>query len=492
MHILFGEKKRAAFIIGIFFFLFFWIVASQTLDSDFGFHVRLGQLIVTKGIPYFDPFSYTMPSYPFVDHEWLTDILISFGYQTVGIPVLTIFFVLLSMVAFGIQFIFAKSKWAILPFVLSMGAVVNYLGIRPQVFSWVLFSVFLVVLLSENLWHRLRFLLPVLLLLWVNVHGSFALGLVAVFLFVLARSLQHKKIVWSEWAVVFFCLLATFVNPYGFRVWWEIWMQMTDSNLHFAIGEWLPAFFVFNLDFLMLVVLSLVLLFRYLRKYSYAEVSLYILLLALGIDSNRHIPFWLLLVIPVAAKGLAFFYKDIQEISFAQKRLLRAYFLITVCVTGILSYQFIQASFYRFYSPQLPYPERAIGFLKQHPSPGNYFAEYVFGGYLDWQLPEKKVFIDGRMPSWRRSSAPSGESLNAFADYDKIMSADSNLPYEFMKYHIDTVLLTGEHNGKLTDFFDSLSPQLADTSKQRLEKRLEHMGMKVVYKDNFYMIYRKK
>jgi len=82
--------------------------------------------------------------------------------------------------------------------------------------------------------------------------------------------------------------------------------------------------------------------------------------------------------------------------------------------------------------------------------------------------------------------------LNAFADYDKIMSADSNLPYEFMKYHTDTVLLTGEHNGKLTDFFDSLSPQLADTSKQRLEKRLEHMGMKVVYKDNFYMIYRKK
>src|SRR6185437_9652769 len=144
MKVLLKNPKLQILIFCIFFFIYFFIVASQTLDSDFGFHIRLGQLLVTKGIPTTDPFSYSMPSYPFIDHEWLTDISLFLGYPLLGVTGLTIIFVLLAMASFCIQYFAAKSKWAILPLVLAMGAVVNYLGIRYQVLSWLLFSVLLV------------------------------------------------------------------------------------------------------------------------------------------------------------------------------------------------------------------------------------------------------------------------------------------------------------------------------------------------------------
>ena len=64
--------------------------------SDFGWHLRFGQIILAKGIVYKDLFSYTMPSYNFVDHEWLSDALFGFGffYPLVGKFGLSIFFAL--------------------------------------------------------------------------------------------------------------------------------------------------------------------------------------------------------------------------------------------------------------------------------------------------------------------------------------------------------------------------------------------------------------
>jgi hypothetical protein len=492
MHILFEKKRRAAIIIGIFFFLFFWISATQTLDSDFGWYLRMGQIILAHGVSQTDPLSYTMSSFHYIEHEWLTTVFIALLYPIVGTAGLTVFFVLITQGAFLLQYIYTKSQWAILMLGLSMGAVVNYLGIRAQVFSWMLFSLLITVLLNERLWKRFRFCLPLLIIVWVNLHGSFALGVVIVFLFVLARYLQNRKFVRTEWYVALLCLLASFINPYGAGIWWEVFMQMTDGLMHVAINEWLPAFFVFNLDFLILVVLSFVLILRYRARFTWPELLLYFFLLAIGVDGNRYIPYWLLLVIPLAAKGMEFFYQDASSITYAVKRFLRAYALLTFWVMIILLYQFAQVVMSHFYTPQVPYPDKAIRFLKEHPTQGNYFSEYVMGGYLDWKLPEKKVFIDGRMTTWRRNTAPANESTNAFVDYDKILSADSGLQNELLKYHIDTLLLMRENDSELADFIDKLSPRLTDTSKSRLEKHLQQLGMKVVYQDNFYTIYRKQ
>src|ERR1035437_1632116 len=78
------------------------------LDPDFGWHLRLGEQIIKYGISFKDPFSYTMPSYDFIDHEWLSNVLIAVGYKTVGIYglalVSALFFVLTLFIAIPKKF----------------------------------------------------------------------------------------------------------------------------------------------------------------------------------------------------------------------------------------------------------------------------------------------------------------------------------------------------------------------------------------------------
>src|SRR3972149_6328374 len=54
------------------------------LDPDFGWHLRMGEIILREGIPKTDPFSYTMPSYPFVDQTWLIDVVMARLYPAIG------------------------------------------------------------------------------------------------------------------------------------------------------------------------------------------------------------------------------------------------------------------------------------------------------------------------------------------------------------------------------------------------------------------------
>src|SRR3990167_10696773 len=61
-----------------------WLVGWRTLDPDFGWHVRMGNYILANGIPQTDPLSYTMPNFPFIDHEWLTNVLMAVGYERLG------------------------------------------------------------------------------------------------------------------------------------------------------------------------------------------------------------------------------------------------------------------------------------------------------------------------------------------------------------------------------------------------------------------------
>jgi hypothetical protein len=87
-------------------------------DHDFGWHIRMGQLILAKGIPATDPFSYTMPSYPFVDHEWLADILLVQLYPIIGYPGLGVIYTFIAVAALLLQWrvVRINRRFAFIPF----------------------------------------------------------------------------------------------------------------------------------------------------------------------------------------------------------------------------------------------------------------------------------------------------------------------------------------------------------------------------------------
>ena len=149
------------------------------------------------------------------------------------------------------------------------------------------------------------------------------------------------------------------------------------------------------------------------------------------------------------------------------------------------------------YSTGNNYPDAAIGFIKNNMPKGNIMASYDWGGYLIWHLPEKKVFIDGRMPSWRWDENPQNESASAMDDYIALFEGDLDMEKTFEKYDID-MLVFPRHQKRnmyiyLKEGFDRLVRLIRGEDKRDFYflTELEKMGYKMVYRDAVTIIYKK-
>ena len=108
---------------------------------------------------------------------------------------------------------------------------------------------------------------------------------------------------------------------------------------------------------------------------------------------------------------------------------------------------------------KLPY--NSVVFVKKQKLQGRMFNAYAWGGYLIWQLPEYKTFIDGRMPSWRENDK------SVFEDYIDITSDPKKYEKLFNSYNISWVL---------------------DKPDSRLVKFLKTKKWKVLYEDKVSII----
>src|ERR1035437_6154958 len=191
------------------------------LDPDFGWHLRMGELILQKGIPLTDPFSYTMPSYNFIDHEWLSNILLATGYKTIGIYGLSIIFSLIFVLTLFIAIPKKFKDYSYLPLALAGSLMLGFFGVRTQVITWFFLSIILKVIFDEDLWEKWKFFLPLLFIPWVNLHGGFAIGIIILSLVFVIKSILNKRFEFGYFGIALFSVILTFVNPYGPRIWWE-------------------------------------------------------------------------------------------------------------------------------------------------------------------------------------------------------------------------------------------------------------------------------
>src|SRR5258708_254144 len=384
------KKQRVQFLIIIssFFLIAYFLQGLFVLDPDFGWHVRIGEIIAKNGIPYTDPLSYTMPSYPFVSHEWLVDLITYHIYPTVGLFGLAFVYGLIALSALLLQIIRKSKKWAVLPLFLSGIVLLSFAGIRPQVISWFFFSLLLFIIFTKR-FSVYKYFLPLLFALWANVHGGFAVGIVVLGIYFLCNTWEKKKIVVTDIIIFFLSVLATGVTPYGYRVWWEIWTSLSDSSLRWSIQEWMPAVFVFQPALWIFVTLAFGLYIKYRKRLSTAEQVLPIVLFLMGLSSIRHMPFLILCILPLTAKTIEFFYEDAVKFQFGASRFTKAYIGLSI-IAGAFVLPELYGAYVSFHQDKITYPEKAVVFLHEHPSSGNMFSTYEWGGYLDWKLPGKK------------------------------------------------------------------------------------------------------
>lgn len=476
----------------------FSICAYISLDPDFGWHLRMGQLIIASGIPKTDPFSYTMPSFPLIDHEWISNIVFFKLYFLVGKVGLSIIFALLCILALLLTLSKKDFKFALVPFLLASTVLLSFSGIRPQVESWFLMAILLRILTSQRLWKRWRFGLPVIFTLWANLHGGFALGLAVLLLYILFLIFKEHKFKFTNFLILFLSILATFLNPYGVRIYSEVWMTISDGRLRWSIEEWYPMLFEIDLAFYLLLSLSLFFILKFKTRFSFFEKILYFGLLLAGLSSQRHIPFWLIITLPITAKSLKLFYEETYQNKTKRVRFKKAYKIlvfstIIVCITSVI--MIIQDK--KSFSEENYYPKRAISFLKNLPKDHQILAPYNSGGFLIWNLADRKVFIDGRMPSWRWNSPLSDESNWAFKEYRLLLEDKDQTEAILKKYNVGYVLwYKGQTQPKnqfqIIKVMEKLYNRLTNKKDSlELTTNLANHGWREIYQDSIFVIYQR-
>jgi hypothetical protein len=213
-------------------------------DADTGWHIRTGEWIwTTRSIPRTDLFSYTRWHAPWCDWEWLYDLLIAGVHHFLGLRGVVWFTAVVLAATFALMFHFVQRRsgnllLAIGLTLLAAGTAQVHMLARPHVLSW-LFAVLWMEILCryEEGSRRLLFLLPPLMVLWVNVHGGFVLGLMLPAIFLAGSLGKGRRSCAGLGAALAGCGLATLLTPYGYHLPVHVYQYLTDRFLMDHIDE---------------------------------------------------------------------------------------------------------------------------------------------------------------------------------------------------------------------------------------------------------------
>jgi hypothetical protein len=473
------------FALGVFYLFVFFILLRNSfsyLDPDFGWHFRVGgEIWQTRAVPVIERYDYTLDGKTWVDHEWLMNLLTYSIAHNFGYIVLSIFFALLVIAVLLIQLKFIRKNFLendqgiILVLLLQffgLYASSPHLGVRMQeitILCLLLLSI-IIFLYNKNKDYRILIWLPLLFVFWASSHGGFLAGLVVLGMFIgvkifeLASAkkspqnfIDYDKVLSLKQIGIFGIFsslagLATLCTPYGLRL-YSFLFDYRDKYYQTHISEWLGQY-IFPFEYPQMIYLEIVLLFFILlllaafilkgehrRKIDLWDFCLVAAFTFLSFKMRRHFPLLFVVSLPILAKFFINFFKIkfvFGEGVRIKSRLIRvaiiAMYVSTVLIAGVL------ATFNLTDHPEVffreDYPYAAVKFLRAHPewNERKIFNEYGWGGYLIWRYPERKLFIDGRLPQYELNGHSILEEYFSFSNKEKI-------DIQLKKYEIGLALL---------------------------------------------------
>ena len=211
------------------------VACFSAAQSDTYWHLAAGRAMWESGrVMLTDEFSHTVLGAPWLNYEWLTQLVFYRTYLLGGMPLLTALCALLAFCSWCLAWRLTRGPVAdrALLAMAALPLVTPGWSLRPQAFSMLLMLVVVHGVVRE----RLLFL-PPLFLLWANLHGAVALGLVVLVADFVAAVLAGRA--WRRRAVAgVLSFGATFMTPLGPALWPEVWRSVGRSAPN-EISEWL-------------------------------------------------------------------------------------------------------------------------------------------------------------------------------------------------------------------------------------------------------------
>ena len=435
-------------------------------DGDPGRHLTLGEYMLSNHrIPSVDVFSHTMSGQPLTPHEWLSEILFALSYRVGGMHGVVLLSALL--LALTVTEVFRqgcrRSGLILAPMLLAAWAAtaanVHWLA-RPH-----LWTMLMIVLWSGHL-ERLRrgesrrwWPLPLLMLLWANLHGAFIAGFVVWITYGVGYAWnrlstpsdeEYPRGWLSRWAGAGGAsLAASLANPAGWHLWETSIGYLRNRYLVDGTVEyWSPNFHLTSTwPFLALLACYLFALGMRWVRLRPTSVLLVTSWAAMSLYSSRNIPLWSLMTAPILAEGLSRAWPGRDSSAAAWMRIDNRVAAIDNGLRGhvwgasiVVLLAVLLAGGARIDRDQRgndfdsrEFPVEAVNWMTRNPVAGNGFNFFPWGGYLLFRLwPEQKVFIDGQTDFY-------GEPLTR--EYEKVIGVNEGWEAILERYQVRWALV---------------------------------------------------
>lgn len=443
-----------------------------TGDDDVFWHLATGRYIIETGqVPSTDIFGYVTQGQTWMPFEWGWD-LITYGiYNIGGYTALSVFRTMILLLIFYVLFlIMRKFKVShtiifILLTVLAFG-MIDRLSPRPHIMSFLFFTILLYILTNYKYFRRdnykILFFIPLIFLVWANIHMGIIAGMFLFGIFVTSEIIIYLKPAkfsskeipaltkreLTRLLLIFAAsVLVMLINPNGFETYVYAY-DHTKMKLLETINEWRSPFdsmfggFVTNIYKIFLFGGVLILYYAIKKRDLFAAL----LFIGFAIYSVRAIRFtvdYLVIMTVFLAVAVAFIITNLNSDG------IKNFFNISPVpkiLTGILLLYFIfnipnnelyaKLEYYRVSGFGINsdfIPTQMFDFIKENKiaetgeKPYNHFG---VGGFLVWNHPQSKNFIDSR----NLNDSIFDEYTNIFLKKPGFENKINNYGFDYMMY----------------------------------------------------------
>jgi hypothetical protein len=409
-------------------------------DDDIFWHLATGKYIYeTSSVPSTDIFSFPNEGQRWIPFEWGWDVINfllfnSFGYW--GISVLNILFIIMTFLLLYLilKKYNAADSFIVLFFIILSFAHFERLTVRPHTVSYLFFALLIYLIIQFRYFSRsnykILYFIPIMFLIWTNMHMGVIAGLGILILFVITEVLIYFKpnlfsskelapLAKGNLLKLLYVLLASLtamlINPNGINTFSYVQHHLQMDAIR-QVNEWIPTtnllfknYLNINIYLLLLISGSVIIYYSF-KKKDYFPLLLYI---AFGVNSLRALRYvndYIIVVTPFI--GIAALYLMQINKTGSLNNFLKTNIIPKIILGAVMVYFIISLQNDKIYSNVLHYPRRAgIGidssffpvkmfdFIKENKITelsDKPFNTFTYGGYFLWNFPGKKNFTDSR------------------------------------------------------------------------------------------------
>jgi hypothetical protein len=399
-----SQSRFVQGLIGLLGVLAFCVVLAfhNITDGDLWAKLAIGSSLWNSGhLLRHDVFAFTPTLPKYIDHEWGAGVAFYALLHWFGPSSLILIRMVLALGLLALGFWNGRREGCdanvLLLLAILAGACIltGYIPVaRSHVFTFFLFAATLFCLEE---WRRggrwPGVVLPVLMLVWTNLHGGFVVGLGVIFIYAAASVILRDRAVLMV-CIAAACAAVTLINPYGLDFWRYLIPALLHSRLR--ILEWRPLsplawddFWGFRLLFVLTVV-ALAAGWKRVERKNWPGLTVLAVTAFMGWRSRRHGPF-------LGAAALAYAGAYFQAIWGRRFNLLPATGLLYSAIAVWVAMRFLPGASLYPISPIGEDPVREVDILERAGAKGNVATPFAWGSYVSWRLyPNDRISMDGR------------------------------------------------------------------------------------------------